>query len=89
MPWLCAYSGARAGEITQLRVQDIERQDGFVAMKIKPEAGAVKGSMPRVVPIHEHVIEQGFLDYVSARGSGPLFYDPATPISPNQSARAT
>jgi integrase len=83
VPWLCAYSGARAGEITQLRVQDIERQDGFVAMKIKPEAGAVKGSMPRTVPIHEHVIEQGFLDYVSARGSGPLFYDPAKDASGN------
>src|SRR5215813_5888158 len=30
-PWLCAYSGARAGEITQLRGQDIEQRDGFVA----------------------------------------------------------
>jgi integrase len=75
VPWLCAYSGARAGEITQLRVQDIERQDRFVAMKIKPEAGTVKGSMPRTVPIHEHVIEQGFLDYVNAKRSGPLFYN--------------
>jgi integrase len=76
VPWLCAYSGARAGEITQLRAQDIERRDGFVVMMIKPEAGTVKGSMPRTVPLHEHVIEQGFLDYVNRRGSGPLFYDP-------------
>jgi hypothetical protein len=46
-------------------------------MKIKPEAGAVKGSMPRTVPIHDHVIEQGFLDYVKSKGRGPLFYNPA------------
>jgi hypothetical protein len=45
-PWLCAYSGARAGEITQLRKQDIQRRDGFVVMKITPDAGTVKGSMP-------------------------------------------
>jgi integrase len=76
VPWLCAYSGARVGEITQLRGHDIEQRDGFVVMKIKPEAGAVKGSMPRTVPIHEHVIEQGFLDYVKSRGKGPLFYNP-------------
>jgi integrase len=75
-PWLCAYSGARAGEITQLRGQDIEQCRGFVVMKIKPEAGAVKGSMPRTVPIHDHVIEQGFLDYVKSKGRGPLFYNP-------------
>jgi integrase len=77
-PWLCAYSGARAGEITQLRGQDIQQRDGFVVMKITPDAGAVKGSMPRTVPIHEHVIEQGFLEYVKSRGAGPLFYKPTS-----------
>lgn len=30
VPWLCAYTGARSGEMTQLRKQDIERhKDGF------------------------------------------------------------
>jgi integrase len=76
-PWLCAYSGARAGEIAQLRGQDIEQRDGFVVMKIKPEAGDVKGLKARTVPIHEHVIAQGFLDYVASKGKGPLFYNPA------------
>jgi integrase len=33
--------------------------------------------MPRTVPIHDHVIEQGFLDYVKSKGKGPLFYNPA------------
>jgi integrase len=78
VPWLCAYSGARAGEITQLRGQDIERRNGFVVMKLTPDAGTIKGLKMRVVPIHEHVIEQGFLEYVKAKGQGPLFYKPDT-----------
>jgi integrase len=28
------------------------------------------------VPIHEHLIEQGLLDFVKKAGRGPLFYDP-------------
>jgi len=28
MPWLCAYSGARIGEMVQLRKQDVLRDDG-------------------------------------------------------------
>jgi integrase len=76
VPWLCAYSGARAGEITQLRGRDIEQRDGFVSMQLTPDAGSIKASKPRTVPIHEHVIEQGFLEYVRVRGKGPLFYTP-------------
>jgi integrase len=76
VPWLCAYSGARAGEITQLRGQDIEQRDGFVVMKITPDAGTTKSRKARIVPIHEHLIDQGFLEYVRAKGKGPLFYDP-------------
>jgi integrase len=77
-PWLCAYSGARAGEITQLRGQDIEQRGEYWVMKFTPEAGTVKGLIARTVPIHEHVIEQGFLDFVKSRGRGPLFYRPDT-----------
>jgi integrase len=76
VPWLCAYSGARAGEITQLRGQDVFSSNGITVMRLTPEAGTMKTG-PRTVPIHEHVIEQGFLEYVVARGKGPLFYDPA------------
>ncbi|QDZ10420.1 hypothetical protein [Devosia ginsengisoli] len=65
VPWLCAYTGARSGEITQLRKQDIEQhKDGFWILHITPEAGTVKGSMPRTVVLHDHLIEQGFLDFV-------------------------
>jgi len=79
VPWLCAYSGARAGEITQLRGRDIEARDGMYVMKLTPEAGTVKTGQIRVVPIHEHIIAQGFIEMVEHVGTGALFYNDATP----------
>ena len=76
LPWLCAYSGARPGEIAQLRGADIEQRGQIHAMKLTPEAGTIKTGKARTVPIHAHLIEQGFLDFVRARGNGPLFYSP-------------
>jgi integrase len=67
VPWLCAYTGARAGEMTQLRAADVVRQDGIWAVKITPDAGTVKTGKPRTVPLHEHLIEQGFLDLCARR----------------------
>ncbi len=83
-PWLAAYSGARMGELTQLRGVDIVERDGIPAMKISPEAGTTKTGTARVVPLHEHLIEQGFLAFVKTSGSGPLFYnEPMEPAEPN------
>lgn len=76
IPWLCAYSGARVNELTQLRAQDIRQIDGHWTMNITPEAGKVKNDEARLVPLHSHVIEQGFLAVVESKGSGTLFYDP-------------
>ena len=49
-------------------------RDGIPALRITPDAGTVKTGKARVIPLHEHLIEQGFLDFVSLRGAGPLFY---------------
>ena len=76
-PWLAAYGGARMGELTQLRGVDIIERDGIHAMKISPEAGTTKTGKARMVPLHEHLIEQGFLAFVKASGDGPLFYNEA------------
>jgi integrase len=83
VPWLLAYTGARAGEITQLREQDVIMRDGVVALRLTREAGTIKTREDRTVPLHEHVIEQGFLDYVKKRGGAPLFYeaDERAPVS--------
>lgn len=76
VPWLCAYTGARVNEMTQLRGQDVQQIEGVWTISITPAAGRVKGNKARTVPIHEHLIEQGFLDVVEANGDGPLFYNP-------------
>ncbi len=77
VPWLCAYTGARVGEITQLRKEDIQVHDGHSLIWITPEAGSTKNRNPRFVAIHSHLVEQGFLDFVKTSRKGPLFYDPS------------
>lgn len=76
-PWVCYYSGARIGEITQLRKPDVFRSEGIWVMKITPEAGGVKTDQVRLVAIHPHLIEQGFLDFVRECSTETLFFDPA------------
>ncbi len=75
VPWLCAYTGARVNEITQLRAEDVAKVDEVWTIRITPEAGAVKNNRARVVPLHAHLIEQGFIKLVEKK-QGPLFYDP-------------
>lgn len=76
VPWLCAYTGARVNELTQLRAEDVTQIEGHWTVKITPEAGGVKSGAFRLVPLHQHLIEQGFLAVVEQQKSGPLFYDP-------------
>jgi integrase len=79
LPWLCAYSGARVNELTSLHAGDVTRDpvSGVWVMVVKPSLE--KTAQWRTVPIHSHVIQQGFLDYVESRRKLrlPLFYDPA------------
>ncbi len=72
-PWLAAYSGARIQELTGLKVEDIQEESGIWVMHFHK----TKTGQPRTVPIHEHLIEMGFLDFVKSRKTGPLFYDPS------------
>lgn len=77
VPWLCAYLGARVGEIGQLRGIDIKEEDGVWLVWITPDAGSTKDECARYVALHPHLIEQGFLKFVKGSGGGPLFFDPA------------
>lgn len=74
VPWICAYSGARVDEITQLTPLDFGIEEGFHYIRL--DATATKTGDYRKVPIHEHLLEQGLLEYVRSRGNRPLFYDP-------------
>ena len=71
-PWLAAYSGARIAELTNLFREDIRTESGIPFMHLR----LTKTGEPRTVPIHAHLVEQGFLAFVEARVPGPLFYDP-------------
>jgi integrase len=75
VPWLCAYSGARVGELVQLRTEDFSRDatTGAWVMKLTPEAGTVKNKEYREVPLHGHLIEMGFMQFVEAAPDGYLF----------------
>jgi integrase len=75
VPWLCAYSGARVNEITQLRACDVVNVEGIDCIRITPEAGTVKTHRKRTVPLHPHLIEMGFVEWARRKkGQTPLFY---------------
>lgn len=75
-PILCAFTGARIAEITQLRKQDIRQEGDMHVLRITPDAGTVKAGGYRDVPLHQQLIDLGFLDFVNRSPDGPLFYPP-------------
>lgn len=75
VPWICAYTGARAGEITQLRPGDIQQRDGVYFARLTPSAGKIKTRKARTIPLHEHLIAQGFIEFIARAKGQPLFYE--------------
>lgn len=95
IPWLCAYTGARVNEITSLLAEEVRMIEGVWVIHIKPSSQSerntgqggsqrtVKTRKARSVPLHPHLIEQGFIRLIQDVGSGPVFYDPGKSRSPN------
>jgi integrase len=80
VPWLMAYSGARVGEFAQLRKQDVRQHEaGFWYARLTPDAGPIKDRKARDVPLHSHLVEMGFIEFVQAAAEGHLFLDPTPP----------
>jgi len=77
VPWLCAYTGARLGEMAQLRGQDLRQEEGVWVLSLTPEAVTVKGGKFREVPLHSHLVELGFPEFVKMSGAGFLFLLPS------------
>jgi integrase len=73
-PILCAFTGSRITEITQLRKEDVRDVDDILIIRITPAAGSVKTRQYRDVPLHPQLIDLGFLDFVKDAPSGALFY---------------
>jgi integrase len=87
IPWLCAYTGARVNEIGQLRGNDIAQIDGLWSIRITPEAGTQKGDTARIIPLHSHLVDQGFIAIANKAGELPIFYDPAAVKKPGDGNR--
>ncbi|WP_375785157.1 hypothetical protein ACE10Z_37295 [Bradyrhizobium sp. Pha-3] len=72
-PIIAAYSGCRIGEALQLRKEDVRRESGRHIFDFNPAAGSIKSGLFRLVPVHQHLIDMGFLKFVETSGDGPLF----------------
>lgn len=77
VPWLCAYTGARVGEMVQLRKEDLSKEDGLWSIRITPEAFTVKNKKARSIVLHSHLVDLGFPEFVRSSKSGYLFLSPA------------
>jgi integrase len=77
VPWLCAFTGARVGEISQLRKADVTKTDGRWLIRITPEAGTVKTNEAREVVLHPQLVSSGFPKFVQQSADGHLFLTPA------------
>jgi integrase len=77
VPWLAAYTGARVGELAQLRKQDVTREGDHWVLLLTPEAGTIKTNEARKVVAHPHLIELGFPEFVTSAPAGHLFLKPS------------
>jgi integrase len=91
VPWLCAFTGARVGEMLQLRREDVREQNSLVILRVTPEAGTVKNNEAREVVLHDQLLELGFLQFVRSAPAGHLFVTPRRPdgdvLKPVKTAR--
>ncbi len=87
VPWLCAFTGARVTELTQLRKQDVRQEGKLWVIRITPDAGTVKTGGYRDVPLHLQLVELGFTAFVEAAPSGPLFHRNTSPSGALSAAR--
>lgn len=75
IPIILYYSGARVEEIAQLRRGDIVEEDGIPCFRLAMGEGqSIKMGNLRQFPIHSHLIELGFLDFVQSQ-TYQLFVD--------------
>ncbi len=84
IPLICLFTGARIGEVAQLNVGDIAREDSLWFFHIKSEqrlGQATKNNQSRIAPMHSMLRKIGFLDFVERRRRcSPT--DPSAPLFP-------
>lgn len=70
------FTGARANEICQLYADDVQQVDGIWCLNIRngrPDQKLKTVNSARLVPLHRHLIQSGFIEFVKGRAGGRLF----------------
>lgn len=79
VPWLLAFTGARLGEVCDATARDIRKVGKIWCLDINEEnrGRPIKNQDSiRIVPLHQAIIDEGFLAYVDALPTdSPLFPD--------------
>ncbi|CCQ72542.1 putative phage integrase [Magnetospira sp. QH-2] len=81
VPLVSLFSGARAGEVIQLYVDDVRQEDGIWYLDVNDDGDDKRlktAHSHRVVPLHQTLIDLGFLTHVAQRrkqGKQRLFPD--------------
>lgn len=80
LPWLLCFTGARIGEIVELRRGDVRQEGGIWLLDLKPteQREGKNATFQRLLPLHPAVVAEGFLGYVAS-----LPADPAGPLFPS------
>jgi uncharacterized membrane-anchored protein YhcB (DUF1043 family) len=75
VPLLLAYTGARRSEVAGLLTTDVGHEDGIPYLYIRPNhlRGLKNTASKRRIPIHPHLVELGFLDFVQSVRTSKLF----------------
>jgi integrase len=77
LPVLGLWTGARLGELAQLRRDDVVQVDGIWCLRIAPGDGKrvkTNGSI-RTIPLHSELLRLGFLDYTASVPGPQLWPD--------------
>lgn len=74
-PLIMLFSGMRPAEISQLHKHHITQIDGIYCIKLDDSIDLQTDYSNRIIPIHQKLIELGFLDYIDSIESGQLFPD--------------
>lgn len=82
IPLLALHTGARLNEICQLDVDDIKKSNDIWIIDIMSEENekssakrVKKESSRRIVPIHQKILDLGFIDYVKSRNGKRKLFD--------------
>ena len=90
---LATYTGARLGELAQIRLQDISNTRGILSITVTDEGEGMRvktSAGRRTFPVHSDLLKLGFESYVDRlRNSGQIKLLPQLPASIRKAGDAT